>query len=305
MSRIHEILNKAEREGTARRVRSGGSAAVDPLDFGPAPAAAPEPVVTAVPPLREVPPAPVETQPGAPFATAQSGVREITGVHLDPMLIAATDPQSSAAEEYRSLRTRIAQSTTGRGIRTIAITSAAKGDGKSVSAANLALTISQEYQRRVVLVDADLRHPRIHRLLGLSDGVGLADVLSGTTDLDTAMVTLPEYNLTVLPAGLPPSHPAELLSSAAMRRLIDTLRQKFDRIVIDLPPAAPLADVQILTPMVDGVVFIVRAGVTPKPAIERALGTFDRAKLLGMVLNEAPADGAGPANRAYYTRQSA
>jgi len=223
-------------------------------------------------------------------------------VQLDRLLIAVTEPQSVAAEEYRTLRTRIAQSATGRGIRAIAITSAAKGDGKSVSAANLALTIAQEFQRRVILVDADLRHPRIHQLLGLSDGVGLAEVLCGSVDLDTALLSLPEHNLTVLPAGLPPSHPAELLSSAAMRRVIDTLRQRYDRVVIDLPPAAPLADVQILTPLVDGVLFIVRAGATPKPAIERALNTFDRTKLLGMVLNEAIPESPQPAYRPYATQ---
>lgn len=295
MSRIHDVLNKAEREGTARRVRSTG-AALEALDLPPASPVAPEPAVVSSPALREMPPAD-DREPAVPYAAETAGVREITGVRLDPLLIAVTEPQSPAAEEYRTLRTRIAQSSTGRRVRSIAITSAVKGDGKTVSAANLALTIAQEFQRRVVLVDADLRHPRVHQLLGLSDGAGLAEVLSGAADLDATLVSLPEYNLTVLPAGIPPSHPAELLSSAAMRRVIDTLRQRYDRIVIDLPPAAPLADVQILTPLVDGVLFIVRAGATPKPAIERALGTFDRSKLLGMVLNESAPEQS--ATRAY------
>ena len=303
MSRIHDVLNKAEREGTARRVRGGG--ALEALDLPPAQPVAPEPMVgSSSSLLREVPPvASLENDAGVPFATEPGGVRDITGVQLDPLLIAAIDPQSFAAEEYRTLRTRIAQSATGRAVRTIAVTSAGKADGKSVSAANLALTISQEFQRRVVLVDADLRHPRAHRLLGLSDGLGLADVLAGTTDLETALVRLPEHNLTVLPAGLPPSNPAELLSSAEMRRVIDTLRQRYDRIVIDLPPAAPLADVQILSPLVDGFVFIVRAGLTAKPAIERALSAFDRGTLLGMVLNEADAGSeTAVAYRAYGPR---
>lgn len=302
MSRIHDVLNKAEREGTARRVRGGG--ALEALDLPPAQPVAPDPIGGSSTMLREVPPlASLENEAGVPFAAERGGVRDITGVQLDPLLIAATDPQSFAAEEYRTLRTRIAQSATGRAVRTIAVTSAGKADGKSVSAANLALTISQEFQRRVVLVDADLRHPRAHRLLGLSDGLGLADVLAGTTDLETALVRLPDHNLTVLPAGLPPSHPAELLSSAEMRRVIDTLRQRYDRIVIDLPPAAPLADVQILSPLVDGFVFIVRAGLTAKPAIERALSAFDRGKLLGMVLNEAEAGSeTAVAYRAYATK---
>jgi capsular exopolysaccharide synthesis family protein len=287
MSRIHEVLNKAERDGTARRIRAGAGT-FEALDAPSANAPAPEPVPAATTALREVPlPTALSGAGAAPFGIEPASIREITGIRLDPLLIAATAPHSFAAEEFRTLRTRIAQSDTSRTVRAIAITSAAKGDGKSVSAANLALTMAQEFQRRVVLVDGDLRHPRLHHLLGLSDGVGLADVLSGTTELDAALLSLPEHNLTVLPAGLPPSQPAELLSSTAMRRVIETLRQRFDRIVIDLPPATPLADVQILSPLVDGVVFIVRAGVTPKPAIERALAAFDRAKVLGMVLNEA------------------
>ncbi len=288
MSRIHEVLNKAERDGTARRIRGNGGAALEAMEPSTADAPASEPITMAPAALRDV--APVHAfngHSGAPFATEPAGTREITGVHLDPLLIAGTAPRSFAAEEYRTLRTRIAQSETGRAVRTIAITSAAKGDGKSVSAANLALTMAQEFQRRVVLVDGDLRHPRIHHLLGLSDGVGLADVLTATADLDSALLFLPEHNLTVLPAGLPPSRPAELLSSAAMRRVIETLRQRFDRIVVDLPPATPLADVEILSPLVDGVVLIVRAGVTRKPAIERALGAVNRTKVLGMVLNDS------------------
>lgn len=314
MSRIHDVLNKAERDGTARRIRSNGGTALDALD---APAT-PDSMPAAPAPLRDVTAprgfaAQGSRQPrsvasdsregSAPFVTEPGAVREITGVQLNPLLIAVTAPHSFAAEEYRTLRTRLAQSETGRALRTVAITSAAKGEGKSVSAANLALTIAQEFQRRVVLVDADLRHPRIHHLLGLSDGAGLADVLSGTAELETALLSLAEYNLTVLPAGLPPSQPAELLSSAAMRRVIETLRQRFDRVVIDLPPATPLADVQILAPLVDGVVFIVRAGVTPKPAIERALASFDRTKVLGMVLNEATPE--SEATYRAYTRQGA
>lgn len=293
MSRIHDILNKAEREGTARRVRAVSSAALDSMEIPSAPSAGTGPVVASPVAFREVP-RPVRQSESIPFATEPAGIREITGVRFDPVLIAASDPQSIAAEEFRTLRTRIAQSAVGRGIRTIALTSATKGDGKSVSAANLALTIAQEFQRRVVLVDGDLRHPRMHQLLGLSDGIGLADVLAGTVDLDTALVCLPEHNLTVLPAGRPPSNPAELLSSGAMRQVIDTLRQRYDRIVIDMPPAVPLADVQILTPLVDGVVFIVRAGATPKPAIEHALAAFDRTKLIGMVLNESTIDAQAP-----------
>jgi capsular exopolysaccharide synthesis family protein len=206
---------------------------------------------------------------------------------LDAHLVAALAPTSLAAEQYRSLRTRIKRAESGRALRAIAITSPNKGDGKSLTAANLALTMAQEFQQRVLLIDCDLRRPSVHQLFGLTAGPGLADVLMNVAELDQALVSLPEHHLTILPAGMPPSNPAELLGSAAMRRVLDTLRTRFDRILIDVPPVAPLADLHVLTPVVDGLLMIVRAGVTPKPAIERALAGLDQSKVLGLVLNES------------------
>jgi capsular exopolysaccharide synthesis family protein len=300
MSRIHDILDKAEREGTARRLRTAAVTATPEVETQGELHARTSASAAA---LRGLPPSSAsldETVPAQAIASAEHTritpqPQEIRGVELDSMLVSALAPQSLAAEQYRALRTRITQSDNGRVIRTIAITSPAKGDGKSVNATNLALTMAQEFQRRIVLVDADLRHPRAHQLLGLTEGMGLADVLAGDVELDTVLVTLPEHNLAVLPAGIPPSHPAELLGSAAMRRVIETLRQRYDRIVIDMPPASPLADAQILAPLVDGVVVIVRAGVTPRPAIERTLAGFERNRVLGLVLNEA-----GPEPDGYY-----
>jgi capsular exopolysaccharide synthesis family protein len=139
----------------------------------------------------------------------------------------------------------------------------------------------------VLLVDCDLRRPSVHQLFGLSEAPGLGDVLMNAAELEQALVLLPEHHLTVLPAGLPPSNPAELIGSSAMRRILDTLRTRFDRILIDVPPVAPLADLHILAPMVDALLMIVRAGITPKPAIERALAGLDPTKVLGLVLNES------------------
>jgi protein-tyrosine kinase len=276
MSRIQDILSKAERDGTARRTR-----ALDPDDRS-ATAVAPAPRVEHAPPPAWTPvPAPAVHPPPA------REPRPAPGARLDPSLVAATASHSLAAEQYRALRTRIKRAENGRVLRTIAITSPAKGDGKSLTAANLALTMAQEFQQRVLLVDGDLRRPSVHRLFGVADGPGLSDVLLGGVEPDDAIVTLPDRNLSLLPAGTPPGHPAELLGSAAMRRLLDTLRTHYDRVLIDLPPVAPLADLHIVAPMVDGVLMIVRAGVTPKPAIERALAGLDGGKVLGLVLNEA------------------
>ena len=114
----------------------------------------------------------------------------------------------------------------------------------------------------------------------------------GGVELNQALVNAEQHHLTLLPAGAIPTHPAELLGSAAMRRVLDTLRNRFDRILIDMPPVAPLADLHILAPMADGLLMIVRAGVTPRPAIERALAGLDMTKVLGLVLNESGGNGA-------------
>jgi capsular exopolysaccharide synthesis family protein len=212
---------------------------------------------------------------------------------IDARLVAAHAPQSFAAEQYRSVRTRVNNAENGRALRAVLITSPNKGDGKSLTAANLALTMAQEFQQRVLLVDADLRRPSIHRLFGIADTPGLSDILMGGATIDDALVAVPEHGLTILPSGGVPMHPAELLGSAAMRRMLDTLRTRFDRILIDMPPVAPLADVAIASAMADGILMIVRAGVTPRPAIERALSGLDMSKVLGLVLNDAGDTAAG------------
>jgi capsular exopolysaccharide synthesis family protein len=288
MSRIQEILKKAERDGGVHRTRGF-------VTEHPAAAAAPHTVLD--PPALsrvEAPPVTIASVPHpAPTATPASApaVRQWVG-DLDPRLVAAGAPQSLAAEQYRLLRTRVSRAENGRGFRTIIVTSPNKGDGKSLTAANLALTMAQESQQRVLLLDADLRRPSIHRLFGISETPGLSDILMGGAALDDALVTVPEHRLTVLPSGMIPTQPAELLGSAGMRRILEALRSRFDRILIDMPPVAPLADVAIASTMVDGVLMIVRAGVTPKPDIERALAGFDTAKVLGLVLNDAGASGS-------------
>jgi Mrp family chromosome partitioning ATPase len=112
-------------------------------------------------------------------------------------------------------------------------------------------------------------------------------VLTGRVSLEEALVVLEEHHLSVLPAGTRSTHPAELFGTTMMRRTLEALRSRFDRIVIDSPAVNPLADVGILTPLVDSVVLIVRAGVTSKPAIHDAIAALDAGKLLGIVLNEA------------------
>jgi len=303
VSRIQDILAKAERDGMTRRTQAdpaitpaqtsgpviapvSGSSALDTAPYvtpsesfvgrglSAAPGAAPSRDDKARP--TAVPSTPVESaEPRTARAT------------LHPALVTAIAPHSTVAERYRGIRTRLTMSEEGGPLRSILVTSPGPGDGKSVTAANLALTMAQEFQRSVVLVDADLRGSSVHTLFGLDASPGLSDVLAGDASLDEALIYLPDYRLTILPAGRTPQFPAELLGSAAMRRTIDTLRARFDRILVDLPAVTPLADVGTVAPLADGVVMVVRAGVTQRPALDQALGAFDEDKVLGVVLNDA------------------
>jgi succinoglycan biosynthesis transport protein ExoP len=265
MSRIQNILDKADREGVIRRVRTVADAG--PVATATADAAALE----------------AEPETAAP---APSPARVIHGARLHSRLVTAAASSGVAAEQYRALRTRIFNADH-RTSNVVLVTSPGRGEGKSVTASNLALAMAQEYQRRACIVDADLRSPQIAKLFGIPEGPGLSDVLLGTAQLDEALVTIEEYQITVLPAGRAATHPAELLGTTAMRRTLEALRSQFDRVVIDTPAANPLADVGILTPLVDSVVLVVRAGVTETPAIHDALAAIDAGKLLGIVLNEA------------------
>lgn len=283
MSRIQQILSKAERDGTTRRLALANESETRPHDGAALPAGwrltagadraavradrdlALEPLADLSPPLQ---------------------ARPVFGAKLHKLLVAARDASSPAAEHYRSLRTRIAQAESNATRRVLLITSPAVGDGKSLTAGNLALTMAQEFQRRILLLDTDLRSPRVHTLLGIAREPGLVDVLTGSSPLEDALVSLPELRLIVLPAGRAHGQPTELLGSGPMAQLVAALRRRFDRVLMDAAPAH-LADAGVVEPLADGVLLVVRAGHTPKPAIERSLGVLPASKLIGMVLNDS------------------
>ena len=295
MSRIQNILEKAERDGASlRTTRVGVPAAAIPVPVNQVAASVPLTIDIPTPPMppaepvmvRDIVPGAPSVQAAAPAAAAADTIQSYS-VRLNPLLVAGLSPKSLAAEQYRQLRTRLSHAEGASNLRTVLITSPQKGEGKSVTAANLALTMAQELQRRVIIVEADLRKPSLQHLFGLPPGPGLAEYLSGAAELKDVMRFLPDHNLTVIHAGAAPTNPAELLGSTAMRRLLDQLRTRYDRVLLDTPPVLPLADVAVLAPLVDGTLMVVRAGVTPKPAIENALRAFDSSRLLGVVLNES------------------
>jgi protein-tyrosine kinase len=267
MSRLHRAVAKAEREGLL--AWTGRESADRP--------AAPDnpPSNTRYPHVDQ--PAWQPEPTAAPAA-------QITGT-LSPLFVAATHPTSIAAEQYRLLRTRLEGRERGRRVNLVLVTSPGVGDGKTTTSANLALTMAQDFNHRVILVEADLRRPTLAGLCGVSPDRGLVDVLIGGASLEDVLVQIPDQNLFVLPAGQMTSRSTELLGSTMMARLIETLRSRFDRVVIDSPPIT-LADTYVLARLVDGVLIVVRAGVTSRPALEHALEGVERERIAGLVLND-------------------
>jgi len=221
-------------------------------------------------------------------------------------------PGSPLAESYRALRTSILLSVPRHAPQILLVTSSHPNEGKSCTSLNLALTLAQR-GGQVVLVDADLRKPGLAARLGLANGKGLSGVLSGAYSLEEAIQefeTLP--NLKVLPAGPRPPNPADLLSSSAMKGVLDEFRQRFDHVVIDSPPVLLVTDATILSTLVDGIVVVVESGVTPRGAMLRTHKILGSAggRLLGVVLNKIGAsqngyygDYSGRGYRHYYVTE--
>jgi capsular exopolysaccharide synthesis family protein len=199
-------------------------------------------------------------------------------------------PDSYVAEQFRSLRARLDSLATERPIGTMALTSAMEGEGKTTAAVNLAVVSSMAVGRRVLLVDCDMRRPKVHTVLGLRPEFGLAEVLNDQTSIDHAITKVEGTNLDVLPVRSSPSNPSELLSSPRMRMLVEELRQRYDLVLFDTPPVLSVPDAKIVSEIVDGVLLVVRADETPADEVDGALDVLDRRRVLGLVLNGAQVD---------------
>lgn len=210
---------------------------------------------------------------------------------LDPKLVTALAPRSPAAEAYRMLRTNLQFMGVDRPVRSLVVTSAAPEEGKSLTAANLAVAFAQAGQR-VVLVDADLRRPTLHRTFGLGRLAwgGLTSVLAGALDLQSALTDTGIDGLRVLPSGPIPPNPAEMLGSQRMQALMAALDEHFDLAIYDTPPVLAVADASILAPAVDGTLLVVRAHRIGHPQARRAKEALEavKARVLGVVLDGVP-----------------
>jgi capsular exopolysaccharide synthesis family protein len=190
----------------------------------------------------------------------------------------------AAAEQYRIIRTKIWQGPNKPHV--VVVSSSSSGDGKTVTSINIAASLALKEDSRVLLVDGDLRHPRVSEALGIHVDSGLSEVLSGAVSLESAVIGAEQFpNLFILPAGNPGQSAAELLDSQRWHVLVEQIRAQFSNVIFDAPPIATVADYELLQLVCDGVILVARPDHSDRRAFFKVLETVPREKLLGVVLN--------------------
>ena len=242
--------------------------------------------------------------PGKRKATMKSNKRALD-LQKEREHLLSVDNSFFMREAYKALRTNVTFALADHeGCKTVAVTSALQGEGKSLTAANLAISFVQADQR-VLVIDCDLRRPKLSRLLTLGNTVGLSNLLLQPNLRDSAVLHSKETGLDVILSGDIPPNPSELLGSQRMRDLLDDLRQKYDCIILDTPPVNMVTDASVLAPLCDGFLFVVRMNWSEKGAVLQAVDQLEyaKAKILGMVLNDVDMEKSGYSTyRRKYTR---
>lgn len=214
--------------------------------------------------------------------------KERKGIKTKPVsLITLVDPSSPVSEQYRTIRTNIQfASSADNQLKTLVVTSSGPSEGKSTTSANLAVVFAKS-GHNVLLVDADMRKPTVHKTFMMNNSVGLSTVLTTDKNIDEAVQSSSVENLTVLTSGTKAPNPSELLGSIKMKKVMTELRNKYDIIIFDMPPVVTVTDAQIMASKSDGTLLVVREGSTRKDALQKAkeLLTMVKAHLLGVVYN--------------------
>jgi protein-tyrosine kinase len=289
MSRIHDALKKAEEERASRPVepRNPRSAELTAV-AGPTQEDFLAPRVEDADPLVTL-----EAEGGAEQLTVEmlkSKVR-ITkwNPNLKTMLFFGPESYALGTEEFRTLRSRLYGFRDMQPLRTILITSASPGDGKSFIAANLAQIFVQQPGRRVLLIDADLRWSRLHLSLGTPTTSGLTEYLEGEADEVAVMQRGPLENLYFIAGGRHAANPSELIANGRLKNLLHKVSPLFDWVIVDSPPAMAVSDPRVMSDMCDGVLLVVAADQGPYEIIQKASQQFKGKRMLGVVLNRAEA----------------
>jgi protein-tyrosine kinase len=275
MSRIDEALRRAGvNSPAALREGGGGSTFSSPWTFGPEPV---QPAGAAPPRTRSLP------DPSHVANPSSWRFREFSPEWRD-RLVVSSSVEPVLVEEFRRLAATLHHAQTTNGLKAVMVTSAASGDGKTMTSVNLALVLSGSYGRRVLLIDADLRRPSIQSLSQLPDSPGLSDALKATGEQKLATVPLTD-NLVLLPAGRAQADPMSALTSPRMKPILEEAEERFDWVIVDAPPVGPVADATLLAERIGAIIFVIRAGQTPYPEAQRAIETLGRERILGVVLN--------------------
>ena len=206
-------------------------------------------------------------------------------IRPNPKLVALVSPKANVSEQYRTLRAKILQMQREKGLKTLLVASAGVSEGKTLTAINLASTMAQEIDLKILIVDGDLRRPAVHQYLGTPHALGISDYLTENCSLESIICNTNLRNFFVVTAGTVVEKPAELLNSSRMDEFLSYAAQTFDWVIFDSPPLAGLADGDVLASKVDGIVFVVRAFQTPASLFQKAMETLRTKNVLGVVLN--------------------
>ena len=243
---------------------------------------------------------------GAAGATRTAGFvsYDVSAARVEPHLVAISQPRSAYCEQFRSLRTRILQAGERRQMRAFVITSSGAGEGKTLTALNLAWLLAQSEGVRALLIDSDLRQPCVTDYLGIEAPVGLSEVLGGEVSLQQAIVRLDPAGLNLLPGGRAREDVAEMLSGPTFARVITEARRMFDYIIIDAPPMGIFTDANVLISRADAALLVVRAGKTRYSHIDKLLEQLPRERVLGVILNRGDQsdDSSSYYQQRYYRR---
>jgi capsular exopolysaccharide synthesis family protein len=202
-------------------------------------------------------------------------------------------------EQFRRASATLIEAQAAGNLKVLLVASASPGDGKTLTALNLALVLGRSYGRRVLLIDGDLRRPSLHRVVGVPNRSGLADALQAQSDVRLEVTPITE-TVTLLPAGPADPDPLRSLSSARMKRVLHEAAQRFDWVIIDSAPVGVVADASVLATLTDGIVFVVRAEHSQYPAVKKAMQTLGHERILGVILNGV--NGSSD-EKNYYKRQ--
>jgi protein-tyrosine kinase len=282
MSRIHEALKKAAQE---RNEQAPTRPVSDFLDLSTTSATTTPPVDVQHPDGLAGLPRPTDARylRFEEFAKCCSRPEWKMGAKASAFSLQSIN--AVGAEKFRTLRSRLYQIAATHALKKIVITSGMPGEGKTFVTTNLAQSFVRQTDRRILLIDADLRASRLHLLLGAPDRPGLTDYLRGDADEFQVTQVGPSGNLCLIPGGQEVTNPSELLHSERMKQLLDRMSQVFDWVILDSPPAMAVHDASILADMCDGVIFVVRAGSTDYEVAAKASSEFREKNLLGVVLN--------------------